>query len=1091
MDDWLKAQFKDPGAAFRSLPFWAWNGKLSEEEIRRQIRELKEAGAGGFFMHSRVGLETEYLGEAWMRCVRAAVDEAKAQGLYAWLYDEDRWPSGTAGGRVTAAGDAYRLKGLTLEICDTKEYPELFESSLTADDRSRPAADCPTGHAPDDRVGLLAVFAAVVDGEDILRFRRLPMREGETFSPEEVLLAIRLEVSAPSEWFNSQTPPDNLNPDCVQKFIAETHEKYKQVIGEEFGKTVPGIFTDEPSLNDRFAYFGEHKSWIPWTFGYSAYFEEHMGYDFLEVCPLFYFHGEGSPQYRHDYWRSITQRYGESYFQTLSRWCEENGLLFTGHFLQEDKLGLCTRVNGAVMPNYQYMHVPGVDMLCEQTGEYLTVKQCTGAARQTGKKRVITETYGCTGWDFTFAGQKWMGDWQYVLGVNRRCQHLMLYSLRGCRKRDYPPDFNYQNGWWRENKAVEDYFARLSLILERGDAVRNILLLHPASTAWSRLGVNPYGNPKRREERDVPAINQYGDRLNALIEYLEREHLDVDLGDELLIEKYGSVEAGAFVIGQAGYQAVVLPPMDTLLVGTWEKLAAFMEQGGYVYAMEPGPCLLEGRQARGILAERLTGHPHWIGVKSEEALAEHLEPYRTVRIEEDGAECRDVLYQLRKDGEEYYLFLVNNNRNREAEVTVKLPFAAAVSAMELLSGEIREVSGDAQEGSAGRMAGEGARCENGAAGLELRVHLPKTGSALFCLGEEAERTPVSGAVPDCSLQQEKQRQVSVFEGPFAYTLHQENVLPLDLCRYRMGQEDWSEEQEVWSAQKRIREALQMRPIHHNGIRQRYQWAGVSHPKDGCPVELTFCFVAAEAFDQVKLALERPEDFQIFLNGTEISWQEEGYFLDREIPKSRLPRLREGINSLLLRCRYRNDMELENIYLTGRFGVDEDRRLTALPEALTPGSFTEQGLKHYCGSVSYQMEYALEKPPEEAAGCAKRDVSGEKKGNLQRENVRLKLTGMEAVCVKLWVNGHRILLPWNFEQEVSIGDLLFYGKNRIEVEAVASLRNAMGPFHLKEKPHNTHDASFCASGEDFTPEYVTVPYGLTGKIVIIRETLAGS
>ena len=161
-------------------------------------------------------------------------------------------------------------------------------------------------------------------------------------------------------------------------------------------------------------------------------------------------------------------------------------------------MGRAVRVNGAVMPNYQYQHVPGIDMLCEQTGEYLTVKQCTSAAAQLGKKQVLSETYGCTGWDFTFEGQKWMGDWQFVLGVNRRCQHLALYSLRGCRKRDYPPSFNYNTSWWRENKRTEDYFARLSLALEQGEVIREILLIHPLSTVWSRLGVSTWGNPVRR-----------------------------------------------------------------------------------------------------------------------------------------------------------------------------------------------------------------------------------------------------------------------------------------------------------------------------------------------------------------------------------------------------------------------------------------------------------------------------------------------------------------------------------------------------------------------------------------------------------------
>ena len=108
-------------------------------------------------------------------------------------------------------------------------------------------------------------------------------------------------------------------------------------------------------------------------------------------------------------------------------------------------MGLCTRVTGAVMPHYALQDIPGIDILTECTEEYMTVKQCTSVAHQFGKKRVLTETYGCTGWDFTFEGQKWVGDWQYVLGVNIRTTHTALYSLRGRRKRDYPPSFNYNS----------------------------------------------------------------------------------------------------------------------------------------------------------------------------------------------------------------------------------------------------------------------------------------------------------------------------------------------------------------------------------------------------------------------------------------------------------------------------------------------------------------------------------------------------------------------------------------------------------------------------------------------------------------------
>ena len=143
---------------------------------------------------------------------------------------------------------------------------------------------------------------------------------------------------------------------------------------------------------------------------------------------------------------------------------------------------------GAIMPHYRYQHVPGIDMLTEQNHEVLTIKQCSSVASQLGRKRVLSELYGCTSWEFTFEGQKWVGDWQYVLGVNLRCQHLALYTLRGCRKRDYPPAFNYNTTWWPYNGVVEDYFARVGRILTEGEAVRDVLMIHPIATVWAMMG---------------------------------------------------------------------------------------------------------------------------------------------------------------------------------------------------------------------------------------------------------------------------------------------------------------------------------------------------------------------------------------------------------------------------------------------------------------------------------------------------------------------------------------------------------------------------------------------------------------------------
>ena len=76
-------KFQNPAREYRGTPFWSWNAEMTPEEVRRQVRELYEQGVGGFFIHSRDGLETPYLGREWMDCVEAAVDEAKQLGIAA------------------------------------------------------------------------------------------------------------------------------------------------------------------------------------------------------------------------------------------------------------------------------------------------------------------------------------------------------------------------------------------------------------------------------------------------------------------------------------------------------------------------------------------------------------------------------------------------------------------------------------------------------------------------------------------------------------------------------------------------------------------------------------------------------------------------------------------------------------------------------------------------------------------------------------------------------------------------------------------------------------------------------------------------
>ena len=210
-----EALFRNPPAAFRGAPFWAWNDLLTKEELARQIEVFKEMGLGGFHMHVRTGLQNPYMDEDFLELVKSCVEKAKQEGMLAYLYDEDRWPSGAAGGTVTK-DERYRARSL------------LFTNALKGEAHANGDSCSDGGRSNNGR--LLACYDVGLDEDGYLTgYRRI--------APEEDALGEKwyaiLEVHQPSEWYNDQTYVDTLNPDAIRRFVEETHEKYLQKLGAE------------------------------------------------------------------------------------------------------------------------------------------------------------------------------------------------------------------------------------------------------------------------------------------------------------------------------------------------------------------------------------------------------------------------------------------------------------------------------------------------------------------------------------------------------------------------------------------------------------------------------------------------------------------------------------------------------------------------------------------------------------------------------------------------------------------------------------------------------------------------------------------
>ncbi len=1013
----LRETFANPPSLYRGKPFWAWNGKLEEAELRRQIRVFHEMGLGGGFMHSRVGLATPYLSDEWFELVRACADECRKLDMEAWLYDEDRWPSGAAGGLVTK-DERYRLRHLRVECVD-------------------PAAYEPTGEE-------LGLFAATVEGTKA--------RDVEAVAPAALanlkgrhLLVCTCVLADCSPWYNGYTYLDTLNPEAVAAFIKVTHDAYAEKLLKDFPTSiVPGIFTDEPN----YGHHGrdERGANLPWTGALPAVFRERYGYDLLPHLPELAYEvdGEAWSPVRRDYYDCLCHLFVESFARQCGEWCERHGLKFTGHVLAEQTLQSQAGVVGQAMRFYEHMQAPGIDILRGQilqrdggtAPELTTAKQCDSMRHQFGREWMLSELYGCTGWHFTFAEHKAVGDWQAALGVNLRCQHLSWYTMLGQAKRDYPASIFFQSAWWRDYRVVEDYFARIGALLTPGEPVRDVALLHPIESGWG------YCTSAGSDARELHELHQKHERvLSGLLE----QHLDFDYVDEAVLAEHGAVEKGRLRVAKASYRVLVVPPVVTLRGSTVAMLDRFREAGGTVVCVRPVANRLDGQPANDVLSATATVE------LDAEAIADAVLGAGNVRrvsvTTPDGKEFPACLYMLRQDeAGRHVLFLCHTRQKRgSGPLTVTVPAAGQVQEWDAATGAIHAQPAERRGDS-----------------VSFATELPPYGSRLFVIDpkEDASLKPRASA--------ERVRRVELPSEPVSIDLSEPNAIPLDYASYRIGGGDWQAADEILRIDMAVRDTAGMP---RRGGQMVQPWARTEAMKGTpTPVELRYNFtVETLPASACTLVMEQPELFAITLNGRTLTPDlAAGWWLDNSFFRVPVPAdaLREGANELVLKTTYGPNHGLECMYLTGTFGARVRGREIAITEPvqrLEPGDWGPQGLPFYTGAVTYRYRFD--------AGLGK------------SEQAVLELPEWKGVVVKVRVNGQPIgALAWPpFELPLGV---LRDGSNDLEIEVMASRRNLLGPLHNPTVyPPWTGPAEFVTGGENWTDDYVLHPTGLLQAPVI--------
>ncbi|MBQ8657635.1 MAG: hypothetical protein IJ506_00685 [Clostridia bacterium] len=420
----LEGNLKD----YKSIPFWSWNGELEETELVRQIEEMHAAGFGGFIMHARSGLKTEYLGEKWFSCIDACLKKAKQLDMNAWVYDENGYPSGFVGGELLKT-EEYRAPFLRYKIKDEFDSSALCTFKKTAD-------------------GFIRIY------------------EAETAVTEYHCVYMLL----------SPANTDILNPKVVDEFIRLTHEEYYKRFSESFGKELVGFFTDEPQV---------YRYETPYSPVVKDEYQKRYGENVDDWLVYLFVHDERGYPFRIRYYTLMNELYTVNFYKRLYDWCDAHHCKLTGHSVEETSLYTQMWGGCGVMPSYEYEHIPAIDCLEKKCWTELLPKQVGSVAAQLGLKTVLTETFGCAGHDATPKELKSIAEFQYFQGVNLMCQHLFPYTLAAQGKFDCPPVFSSHGNWGiEETKIFNDYFTRLGYLIANTKEEYDVLVIHPLRSVY-------------------------------------------------------------------------------------------------------------------------------------------------------------------------------------------------------------------------------------------------------------------------------------------------------------------------------------------------------------------------------------------------------------------------------------------------------------------------------------------------------------------------------------------------------------------------------------------------------------------------------
>ncbi|MGM0493023.1 MAG: glycosyl hydrolase [Armatimonadota bacterium] len=570
------------------------NHRLDPDEIRRQVREMADAGYEVIYPHARQGMLTPWFSEDWWRALDAIAEVCRETGMRMDIWDEDYFPSGLAGGRVVWSDPGLVARGLSFTVREV-EGGGPFEVDFT------------DGH-------LLRCHAIPVCGDeefgdplDVTQFvgtrrqRWLERRVNHgAYSPliSRVGPPHRRTTMRDNAWALAWTPPepgrwlivasivdtgagrlhpDLLRPEGIARFLEIAYEPYAKRYPDEMGELIGAAFTDEPSPGG---------PTFPWTERFPEQFAADHGYDILDALPhLAADLDDRSPQVRHHFRITQGRLQRENYVEQIADWCHEHGIEFSGHLTRQEWLQLVALYWPNEIRCYQAMDIPACDPLGAAIGwpdaaaYHAGVKVASSAAHLFGREKCSSDCLAVLGDSCSLADLKYMLDYQMVLGVNHFTMHGLDYSIDGPRKYETPPSLFYQHTQWRHMSTLLTHVRETAEALTGGRHICDLAVLYPSTT----LGAAPTADYSRSDVTLEEPVHE-------LVETLLSHQRDFDFIDEITLAE-SVAEDGSLATPEA-YSTIILPHLRWIDEAAAKALLRFIDGGGRVIAVRQMPLAL-------------------------------------------------------------------------------------------------------------------------------------------------------------------------------------------------------------------------------------------------------------------------------------------------------------------------------------------------------------------------------------------------------------------------------------------------------------------------------------------------------------------